>query len=347
MTEISAILVITMSDPEVSVLLPVRNAMPYLNDCIASLERQTLGNYEVVAVDDGSTDGSEGVLDEWSDRDPRVVVRRRPQSGLVDTLNAGLERCRAPLVARMDADDVSHPRRLELQAAALADEPGLGVISCLVRHFRWSRVGEGFRIYESWLNSLASPDAIARERFVESPVAHPSAMVSRELLEPGYRETGGPEDYDLWLRLLEQGVKIAKIDRYLFFWREHGERLTRVDGRYSVENFLRCKAKYLLSGPLHGVGRVVVWGAGQTGRRLSKHLIRGGAPVEVFVDIDPDKIGRTLRGRPIIGVDDLPALLGDGTVVLASVASRGARGLIREQLDALGLQEGVGYWCVA
>jgi hypothetical protein len=208
-------------------------------------------------------------------------------------------------------------------------------------------VGEGFRIYESWLNSLASPDAIARERFVESPVAHPSAMVRRELLEPGYRETGGPEDYDLWLRLLEQGVKIAKIDRYLFFWREHGERLTRVDGRYSVENFLRCKAKYLLSGPLHGVGRVAVWGAGQTGRRLSKHLIRGGAPVEVFVDIDPDKIGRTLRGRPIIGVDGLPALLGDGTVVLASVASRGARGLIREQLDALGLQEGVGYWCVA
>jgi len=252
-------------------------------------------------------------------------------------------------VARMDADDISHPRRLELQAAALADEPGLGVISCLVRHFRWSRVGEGFRIYEAWLNSLATPETIARERFIESPVAHPSAMVRRELLEEagGYSETGGPEDYDLWLRLIEQGVRISKINRYLFFWREHGERLTRVDGRYSVENFLRCKAKYLLSGPLDGVDKVVIWGAGQTGRRLSKHLIRGGAPVEAFVDIDPEKIGRTLRERPIIGVDDLPGLLGDGTVVLASVASRGARGLIREQLDALGLQEGVGYWCVA
>jgi hypothetical protein len=247
----------------------------------------------------------------------------------------------------MDADDISHPRRLELQEAALRDDPDLDVVSCLVRHFRWSRVGEGFRIYESWLNSLMTPEAIARERFVESPVAHPSAMVRKDLLEDGYRDNGGPEDYDLWLRLIAGGAKIAKIERYLFFWREHGERLTRVDGRYSVENFLRCKAEYLLSGPLQGAGRVVVWGAGQTGRRLSKHLIRGGAPVEAFVDIDPDKIGRTLRGRPIIGVDGLPALLGDGTVVLASVASRGARALIREQLDALGLIEGREYWCAA
>ncbi len=274
---------------------------------MASLGRQTLADFEVIAVDDGSTDGSEELLDEWVRRDQRVIVLHRPASGLVDTLNAGLSLCSAPLVARMDADDISHPRRFELQAAVLDNEPGLGVVSSLVRHFRWSRVGEGFRIYEAWLNSLATPETIARERFIESPVAHPSAMVRRELLEEagGYSETGGPEDYDLWLRLIEQGVRISKINRYLFFWREHGERLTRVDGRYSVENFLRCKAKYLLSGPLDGVDKVVIWGAGQTGRRLSKHLIRGGAPVEAFVDIDPDKIGRTLRERPIIGVDEL------------------------------------------
>ena len=223
------------------------------------------------------------------------------------------------------------------------------MVSSLVRHFRWSRVGEGFRIYEAWLNSLTTPESIARERFVESPVAHPSAMVRRELFEAagGYREFGGPEDYELWLRMMQAGVKVSKIERYLYFWREHGERLTRTDRRYSVENFLRCKAQYLLSGPLDGCERVVMWGAGQTGRRLSKHLIRGGAEVEAFIDIDPAKIGRTLRGRPIIGVDGLPELLTGGAVVLASVASRGARKLIREQLDGLGLVEGVGYWCVA
>ena len=131
-----AILVPTMDDPAVSVLLPVRNAMPYLNDCIASLERQTLKDFEIIAVDDGSTDGSAEALDEWVRRDPRVIAFHRPASGLVETLNAGLTLCTAPLVARMDADDISHPRRLELQAAALGDDRDLGVVSCLVRHFR-------------------------------------------------------------------------------------------------------------------------------------------------------------------------------------------------------------------
>jgi NADH/NAD ratio-sensing transcriptional regulator Rex len=92
---------------------------------------------------------------------------------------------------------------------------------------------------------------------------------------------------------------------------------------------------------------VVIWGAGQTGRRISKHLLRDGAPVEAFVDIDPDKIGGTLREKPIINFDELRAMMGPGTVVLAAVGSRGARALIREQLNNIGLREGWNYWCVA
>ena len=79
----------------------------------------------------------------------------------------------------------------------------------------------------------------------------------------GYRDEGWAEDFDLWLRLFEAGICFTKVERYLYFWREHAERLTRVDGRYSVENFLRCKAKFLLAGPLKGRKRVVIWGAGQ------------------------------------------------------------------------------------
>ena len=338
-----------MTTPLISVLLPVRDAGAYLDECMASLGRQTLEDFEVVAVDDGSTDGSEVALDEWAARDPRVRVVHREQEGLVATLNAGLELCRAPFVARMDADDISHPRRFELQIAELEDLPWVGTVSCLVRHFPWNGVGEGYRIYERWLNSLSTPEAIGRERFVESPVAHPSVLVRREAydLVGGYHDTEWAEDYDLWLRLLEARVSVSKVDRYLYFWREHPERLTRVDGRYSVENFLRCKAKYLLSGPLADCRRVVVWGAGQTGRRLSKHLLRGGAPIEAFVDIDPEKIGGTLRERPIIDPDDLSMLMGSDTIILAAVGSRGARELIRGRLNAIGLREGREYWCVA
>jgi hypothetical protein len=249
----------------------------------------------------------------------------------------------------MDADDLSHPRRLELQVALLEERPDIGVASCLARHFPRRRVGEGYRVYESWLNALVEPDDIRRERFVESPLPHPSAMVRRELLERygGWRDLDWPEDYDLWLRLLEDGVAIAKVPRHLLFWREHPRRLTRTDARYAVERFLRCKARFLLSGPLTGCSRVVMWGAGQTGRRLSRHLLRGGAPLEAFVDIDPAKVGGRLRGVGIVSPGALPDLLEPGTVVLAAVASRGARSLIRSQLDVLGLVEGHDYWCVA
>ena len=142
-------------------------------------------------------------------------------------------------------------------------------------------------------------------------------------------------------------MTFTKVEKYLYFWREHAERLTRVDSRYSVENFLRCKANYLLSGPLADRQRVVIWGAGQTGRRISKHLLRDGAPVEAFVDIDPEKIGSTMRGKPIIDFDELPSLIDKDTVVLAAVGSRGARALIREQLKNIGLREGREFWCVA
>ncbi len=338
-----------MSEPLVSVLLPVRDPGPYLKDCIASLDRQTLKDFEVVAVDDGSTDGSAEMLDAWAAQDDRVKVVHREQSGLIETLNAGLELCRAPFVARMDADDVCHPRRFELQVAEFEELSWVGVVSSLVRHFPWSGVGDGYRAYEEWLNSLSTPELISRERFVESPIPHPSAMVRRELYEQvgGYHDEGWAEDFDLWLRLFEAGVTFSKVERYLYFWREHQERLTRVDGRYSVENFLRCKAKFLRRGPLNGCKRVVIWGAGQTGRRISKHLLRDGAPIEAFVDIDPQKIGSTLRDRPIVGIDELRTSMGPGLIVLAAVGSRGARALIRAQLNRIGLREGKDFWCVA
>jgi len=207
----------------------------------------------------------------------------------------------------------------------------------------------GFRLYEEWLNSLVSHEQIRRERFIESPIAHPSVMIRREILAEigGWRDPGWAEDYDLWLRCLQNGVVFDKIDRSLFFWREHGDRLTRTDSRYSVPNFLRCKAHYLARGPLASATKTILWGAGQTGRRLSRFLRDEGVEIAAVVDIDPKKIGGTLRGIRVIGPDDLPANLTDNSIVLAAVASRGARNLIRERLVELGLEEGKAFWCAA
>ncbi len=251
----------------------------------------------------------------------------------------------------MDADDLAFPERLELQLEALVRDSELDVVSCLVSHFPPGSVGEGFRIYEQWLNRLVEHEEILRERFIESPLPHPSVMARRQALEEagGYRKKGWPEDYDLWLRMAAAGRRFRKVPRVLYLWRNHDNRLTRTHPRYAVERFLACKAHHLVRGPLRERGSVILWGAGQTGRRLSKHLLRLEAPLAGFIDINPGKIGRTLRGLPIEAPEQLPDLLrrSERPVILVAVSSRGARELIREHLDGLGLREGGDYWCAA
>jgi hypothetical protein len=176
-------------------------------------------------------------------------------------------------------------------------------------------------------------------------------MVRRDWLKEvgGYMERGWPEDYDLWLRMHVAGARFAKVPELLFKWREHPRRLTRTDSRYSVKNFLRAKAHYLCRGPLADRDAVIVWGAGQMGRRLSKHLQREGAELVAFVDIDPKKIGRKKRGRPIVPPDVLREIwvCYARPVVLAAVGARNARSLIRAQLTEMGFLEGRDWWAVA
>ncbi|HHQ48462.1 MAG TPA: glycosyltransferase, partial [Acidobacteria bacterium] len=316
--------------PAVSILLPVRDAGAWLGQCRASLERQRVADHEIVAVNDGSTDGSAELLDAWARADRRVRVLSPGRVGLVAALNLGLAACQAEIVARIDADDVAHPRWLERCLERFGADPAAAVVSCRVRFFPRSRLGRGFVLYERWLNGLVEHGEMERERFVESPLPHPGTLYRRHtvLHMGGYREGEWPEDHELWLRLFEAGVRFAKVPEPLLFQREHGARLTRTDPRYGTRAFLRLKARYLVRGPLAGGRPAVLWGAGPTGRRLASELAGNGALLEAFVDIDPRKIGRRVRDLPVLPPESVPALAADGAVILAAVASRGARRLI-------------------
>jgi len=336
--------------PAVSILLPCYNTATTLPEALASLRVQTLADFEVIAVDDGSTDTTGELLRETCEQDRRFTILSQPHAGIIPALNAGLAACRAPYIARMDADDRAHPARLERQAAWLDQHPRVALVSCLVEAFPPDQVQQGFRLYLDWLNALVTHEDLCREIFIESPFPHPSVMFRKEWVEQvgGYQDHGWPEDYDLWLRLYLAGAQFAKVPETLLAWRERPDRLTRTDSRYSVENFLRAKAHYLMLGPLVGREAVILWGAGMIGRRLSKHLARAGAPLAAFVDIDPKKIGRVRRGCPVIPPEDLPAWWArcQNPIILAAVAARGARQLIRERLTESGFVEGQDWLAV-
>jgi glycosyltransferase involved in cell wall biosynthesis len=322
-----------------------------LGQALNSLARQTLSDFEIVAVDDGSCDDTLALLQSWATSDARLSVIAQPHSGIVAALAYGLAACRAPYVARMDADDLAHPERLAQQVAYLDQNSDVAIVSCQVRGFPAEQVREGFRIYIDWQNSLLTDADIRREMFIESPLVHPSVTFRRDWVARvgGYQDRGWPEDYDLWLRFYLAGARFARLPEVLLDWREYPDRLTRTDSRYSVENFLRAKAHYLVRGPLLGREVVILWGAGMMGRRLSKQLQRLEVPLIAFVDIDPAKIGRTRRGLPIIPPEALLPLWrqSQNPALLAAVGARGARQLIRQRLTSFGLIEGRDWWCVA
>lgn len=332
--------------PRVSVLLPCRNAAAHLTEALRSLAAQTYADLEILAVDDGSTDATPTLLREWAAGDRRIRVLPGPGQGIVPALEVAAAAATGELLARMDGDDIADSDRLARQVAALAGDPALAGCGTGVRYFPRDRVRDGSLAYERWLNSLTTPEAVFRDRFVECPVAHPSLLLRRAAYQAvgGYRDPGWPEDYDLVLRLLAGGYRLTNVPPALLHWRDRPDRLSRSDARYAPDAFLRCKLHYLqpLLEPCDGV---VVWGAGPVGKGFARALLARGVRLRAFVDLDPRKIGQVTHGAPVVHPDRIDEFR--GAFVLAAVAGGVARGEIRAALDAAGWREGEQYLAVA
>jgi cellulose synthase/poly-beta-1,6-N-acetylglucosamine synthase-like glycosyltransferase len=345
----------------------VRDAARTVANSIASIRAQTLADWELIVVDDESTDGTAEVLQGLAREEPRLRIVRQAARGIVDALNTGLAAARGEFIARLDADDVAHPERLAAQVAWL-DAPenrAIGLVGCLVEYGGNRAASAGYALYVDWLNSLLTPDEIALNRFVESPFAHPSVLFRRALVarHGGYRAGDFPEDYELWLRWMDAGVGMGKVPRVLVRWNDPPARLSRIDPRYAPEAFFRLKArwiaKWLVServsvspggattrppgrkSPTDSARRkILVWGAGRPTRKRAAHLERHGLRIAGYIDVDLKKCTRALGGTevPVIAPADLPPP--DGVFVLGYVASRGARDLVRADLLRRGYVEG-------
>lgn len=328
--------------PLVSVLLPYRNSAPTLEEAARSVLAERDVDLELVAVDDGSTDAGPAIIAALAARDPRVIPCATGGAGIVAALAHGASRASGAFIARMDGDDVSLPGRFSAQLALLESDRTLGAVATQVEGFPEAAVGEGLRLYIAWQNALVTPADHARELFVESPVCHPSVMLSRAALDAagGFVDVRWAEDYDLWLRIDALGLGLAKVPRVLFRWRHREGRLTFSDGRYSLPLFDEVKAHYLAPKLLARGLPVTVWGAGKTGKHLARALEPHGVRAVRFVDIDPLKIGRTARGAPIVAPE---ALVRGETTLVCAVGARGARSLIRARLVERGFVEGADF----
>jgi len=334
--------------PDISVLIPMYNAQLTLATALDSLRRQTFSDWECVLCDDGSTDESAAIALAYAAKDRRFAVIKRDHAGLVTTLNAGLRVCRAPYVARLDADDACHRERLRVQYEYLEQHSELAGVGCGIRMFPRSGLSASRRQYEAWLNALATESDIARDRFVECPLAHPTWFIKREvLLAFGYRDMGWPEDYDLILRLLGAGQRLSTVQGRLLGWRESSTRLSRTNRNYDIESFTRCRAHFLATDWLANTPSYGLWGYGSTGRNLARALSLHGKKPAYIVELHPGRIGQRILGVPVVAPSTLATVRCPGDKLILSVSGLQQRSDARRFATGQGLVENVDFVCAA
>lgn len=203
--------------PLVSVLMPAYNCETYVSEAVSSMLSQTFADFELLVIDDGSTDATRAVLE--SIHDPRLRLVSNPRNlGLIATLNRGLELASGRYIARMDADDVSAPERLEKQVQFLESHPGVDVLGTMV-----NLIDEAGRIFGSLADYPTSTDDVRKYMLRECCLVHPTVMFRKDVVQAagGYDASARhAEDYDLWLRLADRHM-IANLPEKLVSYRMH------------------------------------------------------------------------------------------------------------------------------
>lgn len=331
--------------PKVSVILPAFNAENTILTAIESILKQTFTDFELIIVNDGSTDDTSTIIKAFTDK--RVNVFQLDHGGIARALNFGLKVCNGEYVARMDADDYSYPDRLSKQVSHLEKHKNTGLVSCLVEYGGDRTLQMGFAHYVDELNKVISYEDVLNKRFQESPFAHPTVMFRKELVGRygGYCESSLPEDYELWLRWLSHGVKMDKVAKILYQWKDSETRLSRIHPNYDESKFSIVKAKYFvtwLTKKYKGLlPDIWVWGTGKSVRKRIAPLLSNGIKVKKYIDVKPPPY----QNNEIVYYKEMSVT--HAQIVLSYVSDRKGRIEIQQFLDNQGFQEGVNYFMMS
>jgi glycosyltransferase involved in cell wall biosynthesis len=328
-----------MNSPLVSVLLPVYNAEPYLNRCLESLLNQTLQDFEVVLVDNGSNDKTAEIAQSYQESKLRYLRLDHPN--LTEALNFGLTQCKAPIIARMDADDVSHPNRLAHQLKFLSDNPTIDLVSGLVNYKGDKQKNEGYYHYVNWTNSIVSHEDIYLSRFQESALPHPSVMFRKQLIDRfGNYAHHVPEDFELWNRWLTQGVKMAKLDEVVLDWHDVPNRLSRTNKLYSPEAFAQVKARYFAEWYKKAFSKnpppIYVFGYSKVVRQKTNHMTKQGLKITSFLDVQETQSPNSIFYKEIEQLSQ--------KFVLSYVSDRIGKEKVKTYLLSIGMVEGKDFY---
>ena len=327
---------------KISILMPIKNAGPYLADCLNSIINQTESNWELIAVNDLSTDSSLNILNEYANKEKRIKVFTNNGQGIIDALRLAYANSSGNLITRMDADDLMAADKLQLLKQKLI-VLGQGYLATgLVKYFANAPLGDGYKKYEAWLNKLTKNHNNFSEIYKECVIPSPCWMVYKSDLEKceAFKPNHYPEDYDLCFRFYKNKLKVVGVNKILHHWRDYPTRTSRTDEHYEDNRFLNIKLHYFLQLDYEENKTLALWGAGKKGKFIAKHLIKKNIKF-MWLSNNSKKIGKQIYD---VKVENCYYKISNQKQYIVAVAQAEAQLDITMNLNNENLQIGTNYF---
>ena len=266
----------------VSIIMPVKNAALYLGECLESILMQTHQDWELIAVDDHSSDTSKNILIEYARKDQRINVLDNAGNGIIDALKTAFKHAKGIYLTRMDADDIMPDARLEKMVNTLINHPK-NIATGLVKYFGKQTISEGYLKYENWINEINLTGNQWQQVYRECVIASPNWMVRKSDLDHigGFDDLTYPEDYNLVFKWYQNQYKIYTIPEVTLLWREHPERTSRNSKHYQQPSFFNLKINRFIKNDLRS-DNLVLWGNNEKTRLTADILMRAEIPFHHF-----------------------------------------------------------------
>ena len=332
-----------MSNPLISILTPFKNTEGYLGACLDSILEQSYANWELIIVNDHSTDKSFQVVHDYSKKDDRIKLFNNPGSGIIEALRFAYDQSQGDYITRMDSDDIMVRHRLERMLNDLLSY-GTGHIALgQVRYFSEDGISDGYSRYERWLNQLITTGSNYSEIYKECVIPSPCWLIHRnDLNESGaFNLDLYPEDYDLTFRFYQNNIKCIPSNEVLHHWRDYSTRTSRTHEHYAENYFIDIKVRYFLLIDHDPVRPLTVWGAGQKGKNVAQ-ILKSADIAFYWICDNPKKIGKKIYDEPLYSFEFLKQLKNPQSIV--TVANDVAQSEIRSYFGDRNMRSMVDYF---
>ncbi len=335
------------NQPLVSIIMAVKDTAPYLRDCMDSILNQTYQNWELLAVNDHSSDETPQILQEYANKDARIVFLNSDRPKLIPTLQIGYAHAKGMLINRMDSDDKMPDYKLEVLVNEWLKHGKGTVIAGGTEHFvDEGVVGDGFLKYERWLNEVARTSTHYQQIYTECVIPSHCWILHKDDFDlvGAFDPIIYPEDYDLCFRFYREKFTIIGMDKILHHWRDREDRISRTWEEYKDNRYFDMKLRFFYEIDRDYSRPLVLWGGGRNGKDMAK-LLQARKDTFHWVCDNERKIGKDIYDVRMEHFDAIKDL--ENPQIMVVVSSPDGKKEIQAIFDQWEKKPVVDYWFFA